>query len=109
MDTLKELYSYGGDEWSKILPYMINRQLGSAKANLEISRDSYPEGRFGNKEYAKALTNRAVEIAAERTIRETVTWSIAPMWAKQMSRVGFTFFGNDYVMHPLQMFRMNYL
>lgn len=104
MDSLRKAYGFG-DDMFKILPYVINRHIGVLKAKETISRSDFDDTPRGETQYNNAVTKAAIDIAVDRTLRETITWNIAPQWARRLSGMP-TFIMNDYVMHPIQMVRI---
>lgn len=105
LQVSRDLYAYG-DEWAKVLPYIVNRHIGVLKAKTVYKREDFADGQQGEIDYQEAIDKMAADIAARRTSRETVTWTISPDIARQSSRNGYTLLLNDYMMHPVQMIKV---
>lgn len=97
---------YGkGDDVVKIPIYLMNRELGIAKAQTMVRRDDYPNTKDGEITYRKAILKIAVPYAASRTNRVTTTWGVtSSVFRKRYhSNAGGGIVISDFVMHPLQM------
>jgi len=104
-DALETAYSFG-DDYSKVLPYILNRELAVAKAETVILRDNYPNTEKGKQQYDRDILRMAVPEAVNRTSRETFVWSLAPTWFKSLARAKWHPFTSNFMMHPQQFLRI---
>jgi len=105
LSGMAKLYSFG-DDYSKILPYLVNRELAVAKAKTMVKRNDYPDTEAGHLDYRRAILAIAAPMASKRTLRETTQWSVAPAWIRKLSKDKKRIFFGDFLMHPVQMYKI---
>ena len=106
-DRLAKVFSFS-DDYSKIVPYMVNRQLGVLEAEQAIKREDFAkdDNGTGDKQYQAAIDDFAKRFAAERTRRETVNWELAPTFFRKIASTPFRVVTPDFVGHMVQMARI---
>ena len=112
-DRLAKVFSFS-DDYSKVVPYMVNRQLGVLEAEQVVNRSDFPaKGELetdadsvGGKQYQAAIDDFAKRFAAERTRRETVNWELAPTFFRKIAQSPFRIITPDFVGHMVQMTRI---
>ena len=101
-EVVADVYALG-DEYAKVLPYIMNRELMVAKYQDQLNRDDYPT----NDDYQDAVLKLAVPEAIQLTAEETFVWAQAPTWVKKVAASRFNPISSNYVMHPVQWLRIS--
>ena len=104
-DLIAEGYGLG-DDYAKILPYIMNRELAVAKHSDQTSRDNFPQGERGDQLHREAILKKAVPEAIQMTADETFVWSQTPTWMKRLSTYRLNPITNSFIMHPVQWLRI---
>lgn len=102
-DALAKTFAFS-DDFPKVIPFMVNRQLGMSEAALQLNRNDFSS----MKEYNKAMESFANKFAAERTRRETVSWELAPQFVRRFNAgkdANVRLAVADFVGHMVQMTR----
>lgn len=97
LEKAREIYGYG-DEWVKILAYLNNRDVSTAKYEAQLDPD--------DRNYAEKVRRAAAKDAANLTQLETTTWELSPMMIRQLAKSGIRVLTPDFIMHNFQIARM---
>lgn len=104
-DLIAEGYGLG-DDYAKILPYIMNRELSVAKQMEQTNRDDFEKGNRGDRLYREAVLRKAVPEAIQLTADETFVWSQSPTWVKKIALHRLNPITNSFIMHPVQWLRI---
>lgn len=104
LEKMKTFYAFG-DEWVKPLMYLNNRANAIAKWESKLDPNA-PEFGGDVTEWKKEVRRRAIEEAAEQTIRESVSWENSPQFIRWLSQKNLRIFTPDFLMHNFQMLRI---
>lgn len=104
LEKMKTFYAFG-DEWVKPLMYLNNRANAIAKWESKLD-PSAPEFGGNIDEWRKEVRRRAIEEAAEQTVRESVSWENSPQFVRWLSQKNLRIFTPDFLMHNFQMLRI---
>ena len=104
LEKMKTFYAFG-DEWVKPLMYLNNRANAIAKWESKLNPNA-PEFEGDVTEWRKEVRRRAIEEAAEQTVRESVSWENSPQFIRWLSQKNLRIFTPDFLMHNFQMLRI---
>lgn len=104
-NTMKGSYGFG-DEWPKVMSYLINKDISMTKQRAIVDRNDFAEGAEGTRKYNEHINNIAKREAADKTNRTFTEWGTSAQMLRRLSKNNVRMMTSDFILHPAQMVKI---